>query len=184
MKIGPSSVEVEADDNLMQYVKTYVSGNTLHLGIESGVSIRTSHIKIYVSTPDLERLQARASSSIKVMDVIKNNNRVRFDVSSSANLDAEVDAPEVQAEVSSSGTLTLSGRTKSYKAEVNSSGTIKSFELMSENTSVTASSSGIAEVHASVTLNANASSSGDVEYMGGAEVKSNTNSSGSIHKKD
>lgn len=184
IKSGPNAVEVEADDNIMQYVKTTVSGNTLHLGIESGVSLRNAHIKIYVAAPQIERLQARASSSIKAIDVIKSSNMVRFDANSSADIEAEVDAPSVEAEASSSGSIVLSGRTKNYRAQVSSSGDIKSFDLMSETTTVSASSSGTAEVHASVALNAKASSSGDVEYAGGGEVKSNTNSSGSVHKRD
>jgi hypothetical protein len=184
VKTGAVSVEVEADDNIIQYVKTSVSGNTLYLGIESGISIRNSHIKIYVTVPQLERIEAKASANIKVVDVIKNSATVSFDVSSSADIEAEVDAPAVETEASSSGSITLSGRTKNYKAKVSSSGEIKSFNLMSESTDVSASSSGTAEVHASVNLNANASSSGDVEYTGGGEVKSNTNSSGRVHKKN
>lgn len=184
VKTGPAAVEVEADDNIIQYVKTSVSGNTLYLGIESGISIRNSHIKIYVTAPELDRIEAKASADVKVMDVIKSNNAVRFDVSSSADIDAEVEAPEVETEASSSGSINLSGRTKNYRAKVSSSGEIKSFDLMSENTDVSASSSGTAEVHASVNLNASASSSGDVEYTGGAEVKSNTNSSGRVHKRN
>lgn len=184
VKTGPAAVEVEADDNIIQYVKTSVSGNTLYLGIESGISIRNSHIKIYVTAPALDRIEAKASADVKVMDVIKSSNAVRFDVSSSADIEAAVDAPEVETEASSSGSILLSGRTKNYKAKVSSSGEIKSFELLSENADVSASSSGTAEVHASVSLNAHASSSGDVEYTGGAEVKSNTNSSGRVHKRD
>jgi hypothetical protein len=184
VKTGPAAVEVEADDNIIQYVKTSVSGNTLHLGIESGVSLRNSHIKIYVTVPELERIEARSSADVKVMDVIKSSKTVRFDVSSSADIEAEVDAPEVETEASSSGSISLSGRTKNYIAKVSSSGEIKAFDLMSENTDVSASSSGTAEVYASVSLKANANSSGDVEYTGGGEVKSNTGSSGSVHKRD
>ncbi len=184
VKIGAPSVEVEADDNILRYVKTTVSGNTLHIGIESGVSMHNTHIKVYVSAPEIDRIEANSSANVKVQDVIKNSGRVSFDASSSADIEAEVDAPEVGAEASSSGSVTLTGKTKNYRAQVSSSAEIKSFELLSENTNVSANSSGSAEVYASVTLDADASSSGDIEYSGGATVKSNTNSSGSVHKKD
>ena len=74
--------------------------------------------------------------------------------------------------------------TKNYTAHVSSSGDIKSFELLSENTDVSASSSGSAQVHASVSLTAKANSSGSIDYRGAANVKKTVNSSGSVEKKD
>ena len=129
-------------------------------------------------------VKASASASVKVLDIIKENGRLSFDASSSADLEAEVDAPEVDAEASSSGSVTLSGKTKYYAARVSSSGDIKSFELLSENTDVSASSSGSAQVHASVSLTAKANSSGSIDYRGAANVKKTVNSSGSVEKKD
>ncbi|MEP7238616.1 MAG: DUF2807 domain-containing protein, partial [Ferruginibacter sp.] len=61
---------------------------------------------------------------------------------------------------------------------------IKSFGLLSENTTADVSSSADLQVHASVILNARASSSGSVEYKGGATVQKSENSSGSVEKKD
>ncbi len=184
VRIGAQAVEVEADDNIMQYVKTSVSGNVLYVGIQSNTSISNSHVKVYITVPALNRVEANAAATVKVLDVIKSSGKVSFDANSSADIEAGVDAPEVSAEASSSGSVQLAGNTKSYNAAVSSSAEIKSFELMSETTTVSASSSGTAEVHASVTLNAKASSSGDVEYVGGATVNSDTNSSGSVSKKD
>lgn len=184
IKTGPPSVEVEADDNILQYVKTEVSGKMLHIGLESGVSLYNTHIKVYVTVPELSRVEASSSADVKVVDVIKNAGKVSFDASSSADIEAEVDAPEVSAEANSSATVTLSGKTKNYKADVSSSADIKSAELLSENTKVSANSSGSAVVYASVSLDADASSSGSIEYSGGATVKSNTNSSGSVHKRE
>lgn len=184
VRIGAPLVEIEADDNIIQFVKTQVSGNTLHVGIQSGVSLHNTHIKVSITAPDISSIRASSSSDVKVMDVIKSNSKLSFEASSSADIEAEVDAPEVEAKANSSASVTLSGRTKNYVAHVSSSADIKSFELLSENTNVSANSSGSADVHASVTLNADASSSGSIDYTGGATVKANTSSSGSVHKKD
>ena len=184
VRTGALKIEVEADDNIIEYVETRVSGNTLHVGIKKGVSLHNTHIKVNITVPELTSISANSSSDVKVLDVIKSNNKLSFDASSSADIEAEVDAPEVAAKASSSASVQLSGRTKNYRAEVSSSADIRSFDLLSENTDVTANSSGSADVHASVTLNAEASSSGSVAYTGGAAAKVNTNSSGSVHKKE
>ena len=185
VKIGPvAEVTVEADDNVIKFVQTTVSGNTLKIRTEGLHSMNNVHLKVYITVPELRSIKASASAGVKVLDVIKGDGKLSFDASSSADIEAEVDAPEVDAEASSSGSVTLSGKTKSYTARVSSSGDIKSFELLTENTNVSANSSGSAQVHASISLTANASSSGDITYRGAANVKKNVSSSGSVEKKD
>ena len=185
VKIGPvTQVTVEADDNVIKYVETRVSGNTLKIRTEGLHSMNNVHLKVYITVPELRSVKASASASVKVLDIIKEDGKLNFDASSSADIEAEVDAPEIDAEASSSGSVTLSGKTKNYTAHVSSSGDIKSFELLSENTDVSASSSGSAQVHASINLTAKASSSGSIDYRGAATVKKTVNSSGSVEKKD
>ena len=119
-----------------------------------------------------------------MLDVIKDNTKLHFTATSSADIEAEVDAPEVEAEANSSGSVTLSGKTKNYTVHVSSSGDIKSSGLLTENTDAEASSSGSAYVHASVSLNAKASSSGSIDYRGAASVQQSVSSSGSVEKKE
>jgi hypothetical protein len=185
VKIGPiATVAVEADDNIIKHIITKVSGNVLKISIDNLHNIGDAHLKVYVTVPVVESIGASSSAGVKVLGVIKENGKLSFTASSSADIEAEVDAPEVNAEANSSGSVTLSGRTKNYKAEASSSGNIKSAGLLSENTTVLASSSGNANVHASVNLNADASSSGSIVYHGGASVKKELNSGGSVEKRD
>jgi carbon monoxide dehydrogenase subunit G len=185
VKIGAvASVEVEADDNIISHIVTRVSNGILKIGIEDLHNTSNTHIKVYVTNPVLKSIKASSSASVKVLDVIKDEGKVSFDASGSADIEAEVDAPEVDAEASSSASVNLSGRTKNYKAAVSSSGDINSAELLSEHTTVSANSSGSADVYASVTLTANASSSGSIDYRGAATVTQTVNSSGSVDKKD
>lgn len=185
VKIGlVAQVRVEADDNIMKYIVTNVSGNVLRIKTNGLHNMNNVHLKVYITTPELNSIKASASSSVKVLDVLKNNDKLSFTATSSADIEAEVDAPEVEAEANSSGLVTLSGKTKNYKAQVSSSGDIKSAGLLSENTKVEASSSGSADVHASVSLNAKASSSGLIDYRGAASVQQSVSSSGSVEKKE
>jgi Putative auto-transporter adhesin, head GIN domain len=185
VKIGSvTSVEVEADDNVIGHIVTKVSNGILKIELEDMHSISNAHLKVYITNPGLRSVKASSSASVKVLDVIKEDGKIIFDASSSADIEAGVDAPEIDAEASSSGSVTLNGRTKNYKAAVASSGDIKSADLLSENTDVSANSSGSADVYASVTLTARASSSGSIDYRGAASVKQTVNSSGSVDKKD
>lgn len=185
VKIGAAeAVRIEADDNIMKYVRTEVSGNKLIIKVENLHSINNTHLKAYVTMPVLNSINASSASSVKVLDVIKGNGRLSFSASSAADIEAEVEAPEVEAEASSSGTVKLNGKTKNYKASASSGSNIKSADLLSETTIVDVSSGADAAVYASVNLDAIASSGGSINYSGAANVKKNESSGGSVNKKD
>jgi Putative auto-transporter adhesin, head GIN domain len=185
VKIGSvTSVVVEADDNIMKYIETTVSGNTLKIRTRDLNNYSNVHLKVYITTPSLNNVKASASAEVDVKDILTGNNKLTFRASSSSSISAEVNAPEIEADVSSSATITLSGKTKTFKAEASSSAEIKAFDLLSENTTANVSSSASIQVFASVGLNAKASSSGSVDYKGAATVNKSISSSGSVEKKD
>lgn len=185
VKIGPvTSVVVEADDNIMKYIEISTIGNTLKISTENLHNYSDVHMKVYVTTPSLKTIKASTSAQVVVTNIITSDNKLTFRASSAASIKAEVNAPEIETDASSSATINLSGKTKTYKAEASSSGDIKSFDLLSENTTANVSSSASIQVHASVNLNAKASSSGSIEYKGAAAVSKSESSSGSVEKKD
>lgn len=179
-----TSVLVEADDNIIKYIKTTVSGNTLKINTEGMHSFSNVHMKVYVTAPAITSIKASASADVVADNMLTASGRLTFKASSSASIKAEVDAPEIETDASSSATITLTGKTKTHKSEASSSADIKTFGLLSENTTAHVSSSGTIEVHASVSLDAHASSSGSIDYKGAAAVTKSENSSGSVEKKD
>ncbi len=185
VKIGPvTTVEVEADDNVMEYIKTTVSGNTLKIRTENNHSFTNTHMKVFITTPSLQKIEAAASADVVVQDIMESTGKLSFQASSSASILAEVDAPEVETDASSSAVITLSGKTKNHDTQASSSADIRCFDLLSEITSARVTSSATIKVHASVSLNAKASSSGDIQYRGAASVNKSVSSSGSVDKKD
>ena len=85
---------------------------------------------------------------------------------------------------SSGATININGKTKSHTADVSSGADIKTSDLLSENTTVTASSGASAHVHASVNLNAKASSGANINYIGAANVQKTVSSGGSVEKRE
>jgi len=185
VKMGDAaSVVVEADDNIMKYIETRVSGKTLKINTEDMHSFSDVHMKVYVTVPVLTAISASASADVVGENILTSDDKLVFKASSSASIKAEVNAPEIVTDANSSATITLKGKTKDHKAEASSSAEIKAFGLLSENTKANVSSSADIEVHASVSLDARASSSGTVEYKGAATVTQSVNSSGSVEKKE
>ncbi|MEO6253564.1 MAG: head GIN domain-containing protein [Ferruginibacter sp.] len=185
VKIGAvTSVVVEADDNIMKYIETSTVGSTIKIYTEGLHNYSDVHMKLYITTPSLKKISASASADVMVENVLVSTGKLVFKASSGADIKTEVDAPEVSADASSGATISLHGKTKVYSAESSSGADIKSWDLMSENTTVSVSSGADAKVHASVKLNASASSGASVTYHGAANVVKSVSSGASIGKRD
>jgi Putative auto-transporter adhesin, head GIN domain len=185
IRIGAvTSVVVEADDNIMEYISITSNNNTLKIGTEDLHNYSDVHMKVLITTPALVSIKGSASAKVIVEDVLTGTNRLIFKASSGASIQAEIDAPMAESDASSGASVKISGKTRQYSAEASSGAEIKSFDLLSENTTVNASSGASAAVHASVTLNASASSGASITYQGGAKVTPNISSGGSINKRN
>lgn len=183
LRTGPSTiVEVESDDNFLQYIETKVVGNELKISTRSRTSFSDGHFKVYITAPEINSVKSSGAAAIKVKNVLKSNEKILLEASGAADITAEVDAPEIEAEASGASNIELSGRTRNYTAVASGSADIKSSRLQSENTNVKASGASSAHVHASVNLKANASGSAAVYYRGAANVEQKTSGAAGIKK--
>lgn len=177
-------VTIEADDNILEDIETDISGGRLKIEYRNNLSISNADVKIFVETPELTSVNASASADVKVEGVISTSKTLEFHASSSASIQAEIDAPAAEADASSSGSITLKGRTKDLDTQASSAGEIEARELLSENTKAQASSGGSINVHASLQLNGQASSGGSIYYRGNPTVSRQESSGGNVSKAD
>jgi Putative auto-transporter adhesin, head GIN domain len=167
IKNGESSgVEVEADDNILPFIVTDVKNGLLEVYYKSGNFFNNVHAKVYVTAASLKKLYSSGSADIIAKEGIKNDDKIDIRVSGSGNINAQVNAPTIQAAVSGSGNLVLQGHTKIFDCTVSGSGDAKCGDLLSENTTIHVSGSGNAHVYASVSLKASAGGSGEIRYRG------------------
>ncbi|THU32017.1 DUF2807 domain-containing protein [Niastella caeni] len=182
---GSYSVKIEAEENLLPYIQSYVEGDVLKLRTKNGYWLSPEKdIKIYVSAPALNKIISNGSGNIVTQSKISDASRIEIEVNGSADIKADVDAPEVKAELRGSGDMSLTGDTKSFTGKVVGSGDIRAMDLKAEETTIEIVGSGNADVYSSVKLNVNVAGSGDVRYKGGGEVNSHIAGSGGVKKLD
>ena len=180
---GDASVKIEADDNLLPYIETYVDGSVLNIREKDNYWLRPSReVKIFVSLPEFESIRSYGSGDIISQSKISNASNLQLEVNGSANIKMDVDAPEVDAETNGSGDIDLKGTTKSWTGEIHGSGNIKAMDLKSENATIKIYGSGDADVFASSRLDVHVAGSGDVRYKGEAQVSSSIAGSGKVRK--
>lgn len=182
---GDQSVKIEAEDNLLPYIETYVDGNVLQIDTKDNYWLRPSReIKIFVSSPDFESIRSYGSGDINGESKITNPSKLELRVNGSANIKMDVDAPEIDAETNGSGDIDLRGATKTWNGEIRGSGNIKAMDLKSDNATIRIYGSGDADVFATARLDVHVAGSGDVRYKGDAQISSSIAGSGRVKKVD
>ena len=183
---GPaSSLKIEADENLLQYIETRNEGGSVEIYTRDGFNLDPkAGIKVYATAPDFNDITVSGSGKITSTGKITSSDELNTGVSGSGDIIIEVDAPSVKTHISGSGSSTIKGTTKEFSADISGSGDVRCFDLMSENTEIDIAGSGNAEVYASKSLNVDIAGAGDVRYKGTPTVKQSIAGSGSVKKVD
>lgn len=156
---------VEADDNILPYIVTEVSGNTLNVYYDN-ISIRNpKEAKIYVKMPKISELSASSSSEIETKKPIKSDDLI-LKASSTADIKLyKITATSIIAEASSSSDIEIgSVYTTSFKAQSSSTADIDIEYIESDKIDLTANSSSDIELKGkALDLSAKTSSTGTID---------------------
>ena len=179
------TIRIETDENILEHIETISDGQRLIIRPEAGSNLRpTGNIKVYVSSPVFNRLEASGACDIFSENKIINEHELFIDLSGSCNVKMEFHAPKISADLSGSCDIGIKGGTKDFIVDGSGSTNIKCMDLLAENVSIEISGSGSAEVFASVKLDVDISGSGSVVYKGNAKVSQKVSGSGSVKKVD
>lgn len=177
---GAKKVEVEADANIMEYVKTEVRNGTLRVGYKNNKGINNkSTTKVYVSTPEITNLGASSSGDI-IGESALNVKDITLQASSSGDIKIEMSAGRVEAGVSSGGSIHLSGSGSFIDASASSGGNLYGYDFEVENADAGASSGGNVKLNVKNKLEAGASSGGHIKYKGNASAREKESSGGRV----
>lgn len=180
-----TSIKVEADDNIQQYIRVEANGLTLEIYTEDGFNLRPSHkIKVYVSNPHFNGFQVSGASSIMSENEINSSETVTVNLSGASEGTLDINAPKVNVEATGASSAHLRGKTKDLDANASGASKIRGFELLSENANVDVSGASHAEVYASVRLDGDASGASHVSYLGNASNSVQTSGASHVGKKN
>ncbi len=180
-----SSVKVEADENLQQYIEAINEGNVLRIKTQEGYNLKSSReIKVYVSSATFKKFEASGACDVYGEGKITSSSDIDFELSGSCDATMDVNAPKISVNMSGAGSIKLKGETKDFKVRGSGSTDVKSFDLLAENVNLDLSGAGDAEVYASAKLTGSISGAADVRYKGNAQTDIHTNGATSVRKID
>ena len=155
-------VSLETDDNLLEYVKTEVNGDTLKIYTDDGISTENG-VKFKISMPEIKDLEVSGASTADVSNIKTDSLRLVASGASKVKIDGVV---------------------KNLETEASGASKIDAEGLKTENANVTASGASSSTVAPTNDLTANASGASSISYTGEPKnVVQNASGASSVKKK-
>jgi hypothetical protein len=176
-----TSVKVEAESNIIPYLNTHISGNTIIIDFDNDVNVHEhSPIRITLYTPDCDYLELQGSGTINSGAFSEDD--IEIYLSGSGDISASCNTNSLSASISGSGNIELNGSAYETKMHVSGSGNIRAMNLTQEICNLSISGSGNIYVKVLQKITASISGSGCVYYSGNPTIESYITGSGRVEK--
>lgn len=155
------AVSVETDDNLLEFIKTEVDGDTLKIYSEGKLSMR-SKVNVKISMPELERVNVNGASNAVIANVKSENFKL---------------------EANGASKIKVNGEVLGFEVDANGASRIDAEELKIQNANLNANGASNIVISAVNQLQADASGASSITYSGEPQIIEKRSSGASSIKK-
>jgi len=171
-----SKLTVEADENIIDLLRTDVSDGTLKIYFEKNVW-RAKSRKVYLSVPALNSIVTTSGASVRFQNTLKAD-KLSLRATSGADIYAHVDVDNLNSATTSGADIKISGLATNFEANATSGSDIKAADLKADYVTARVTSGADIRVYAIKEINAKATSGGGIKYDGNPKVVNKTKNSG------
>ena len=176
-----AAVKVEADQNLMEYIEVFTDGSTLVIKQKDGVNLNPSKdIIVSVAAPIYKDIEVSGACDIIGDGPITGSEEVRLDVSGASTINLRINVPKLHSELSGSSHLNLNGQVADFWVKARGACEIKSYDLITDNTTLDVSGASDAEVTVNKKLEVEASGASKVLYKGKPSISQNSSGASEV----
>lgn len=173
-------VQVEAEENLLPYIDTDISGNELVIKTHDHRNLKEHYtIKIYVHAPDVNSVTLEGSGKIDCDSISENSYDIHLDGSGDISVD-QAACDKTRTKISGSGEVSISGNANETDFDISGSGDINSYGLLQDTCFADISGSGSMFVNVVKFLDVHITGSGKVHYYGNPVVNTDITGSGMV----
>ncbi len=176
------SVKIEIDSNLVEFIKTEVSG--MRLEIEENKCIEElTEFNVYITTTNLSRLTVGGSAKIKGETTIKSE-KLLIKTNDAAEVELSLEVDDLEVITKGSGEVKLLGYAKQFDIELAGAGSLDAFRLQAKEIDAEVKGAGTCKINVTEKFDGDVSGSGKLYYKGNPKkVKTDVSGSGSIQAK-
>jgi len=177
------SVEVIAQQNILDILRTHVDGSTLCIGYEKpNLFVKaTKDIIINIHMPAVNSLDVSGSGEVNGINAFTASS-CSMNVSGSGDISLNsLEAQSIDSKISGSGNVTIhAGSSNTLDSKISGSGDMDLINVVAKDVETTTSGSGKTKVHATQNLDVQISGSGNVYYRGTPSVNTSISGSGKL----
>ena len=182
--IAPNfKVEITAQRNILDVVKTNVVNGILHIDFKNGVYVRKHEdLTINITAPSADYFRLSGSGDMDVLgDITASDLQVKLSGSGNINVQKAIVAGKIDADVSGSGSIyILGGSAVNEDLKISGNGKIEMANVTAENGVTKITGSGDIRVVLSKNLDATITGSGSVYYRGNPIITTKITGSGKV----
>lgn len=160
---SPAEVEVETDDNLIEYIITKVENGTLIVKIDGNIDMMTT-INVRVKTEVISSLESSSGSSITSKNKLQGTS-ITLKSSSGSEINTELEYETVSCESTSGSEIKASGKALRLETRSSSGSEIDAANLAANEVYAQSTSGSSTVVKPIVKLDAKASSGSSIDYV-------------------
>ncbi len=158
-------IKIEADSNLMGYIKADVSGSELTLSMKKGRFCGTDSIVIYAGIGELKKLSATGAVGIRSEGAINAKN-ISLDLAGASNASLTLNAANLITTIDGVGKLKLSGQAGTHKLTTTGSAEVDAFGFTSGVYDIHITGTGKANINVLNELKVKTEGSSEIYYKG------------------
>jgi Putative auto-transporter adhesin, head GIN domain len=159
---GPPALRITTDENLLPYIESDVSGETLHLRTHERIW-PTHGIKVVISS--LTRAGARISGAVKLTA-------------------KQLTGPKFALEASGASRVSLDGNIDEFLADMTGASELEASGLQTKTAEISTTGAGSAEIAVAETLKVAITGAGKVTYSGNPTIEKHITGAGSVRRKE
>lgn len=183
-KTSEHSLNIKTHDNLHQYIKSEIRGNTLHIFSEEWLYGNTD-IDLVISTQSLTLLDINGAADAVIKGDIQEK-EFRLDISGTAEVDIEeLNTDAFLANLNGSSELIIrGGSSNNINFDVNGAGEINAMGLKSKVAKAEVSGAGEMQLNVSDELFADITGAGTIDYKGHPKITSDITGAGTLNDRN
>ncbi len=172
------ALKIEAESNLMEYIKTNVLGGKLSISSKENLN-PTKSIKLYITIKDLKDLEISGACDLYSENTLKLDD-LDLEVSGAADVKLDIELNKLEADFSGASDIQLAGKAGELRIDISGAGDLNALELEAEVVKIDISGAASAKVYAKTNLDVDVSGAATVKYKGNPQVNSDVSGAGSI----
>lgn len=159
-----SKMRITADDNIIDEIKTKVSGGVLEISMDGNIC-SSGDIVLEISSKEWKGLEISGASKVISSSQIKTND-FKIELSGSSSIDLDLVAAVVRTSSSGSSEIKLKGQARSHEIDLSGSGEVNAFDFVVNDYKISTSGASEMEINVMNDLKVSTSGASKIKYKG------------------